>query len=496
MIAALLLSLAIAQTETSTPAQTFTSTPARSHSNEFVKGELANAGSIRLVPRESFIGARLGFLLQDTTLFMSIAPKADLLFLEKKLRISIEIPLNLELYSAANAADGGSGKKGFDDFGRLREQDYDDARDYVKILRAFTYGKKEDPFYFNVGQLHATTIGHGQAMRRYTANLDLDSTKVGAELDAYGGYGGFELTVGDITRGNLFGALVFIKPAALFTENELAKSFSIGAHWTSDQKAPLRLQRGALVGTATAGPVLLDEYDTPLADTRAVNIIGFDSELKVYRTDSTDLKTYADFSMLGGGGNGLTLGMLGRFNFRGEKSLQLLRTRVELRTYDPDFQPSYFDTLYEFQKYQFISDADNESPIAPTKLDYIKNRGGSRRFGLYLEASYSLVDWFVVAAAIEVASGGDDSNLMLHAEVPLEFLDLFVTYQQRQVDRLFSFDINDVLFAGARLQLLPILFVNGSVQKNFVWDRAKFAGLGGYEEQLSWHVDVEAGFEF
>ena len=84
----------------------------------------------------------------------------------------------------------------------------------------------------------------------------------------------------------------------------------------------------------------------------------------------------------------------------------------------------------------------------------------------------------------------------LKNELPLRFLDIFVTYQQRDLDKLFTFDINDVLFAGARLQLLPFLFVNGRIQKNFLWDASKFQGLGGYKEQLRYQVDVEFGFEF
>jgi hypothetical protein len=457
----------------------------------FVKGELANAGSVRLIPKESFIGARLGLFLQETTLYLTVAPKADLLLLDEKLRIGIEVPLNLELYNGEDAANEGEAKKGFGKF-RLRKQDWDDTRDFVKILRYFTYGKKEDPFYFNIGQLYATTIGHGQAMRRYAANIDLDSTKVGAELDAYASFGGFELAVADVTRGNLFGGLIFVKPLAPFTDAWLPASLSVGVSFTSDQRAPARLQRGP--GDASIpGPVIVDELNVPQAFTRTVNIYGADAELKLVKTDAVDLKTYADYSKLANAGAGITLGLLGRFNFRGESSLQLVRTRLELRTYDGNFQPSYFDILYELQKYQFITDPNDRAP--PAKLEYITTRDPARRFGVYLEASYALVEWFIFAAAIEVDSKGEDKNLMLHVELPFRYLDLFATYQQRSFDALFSFDVNDVLFAGARLQLLPILFINGRVQKNFVWDVTKFAGLGGYEEQLNYQVDAELGFE-
>ena len=75
------LSLAVAiasQTET-TDTATVTIIPApaaaTSTAGDFVKGEIANAGSIRLVPLKSFIGLRLGALIQDLTLYTTIAPK-------------------------------------------------------------------------------------------------------------------------------------------------------------------------------------------------------------------------------------------------------------------------------------------------------------------------------------------------------------------------------------------------------------------------------------
>lgn len=466
----------------------------------FVKGEITHAGSVRLIPKRSFVGLRVGFLLQepileDTTVFMTIAPKIDLGFLDRMLKVGVEVPLNLEFYSAREAANTGEVKGGFEHFGRLRKEDYDDARDYLKVLRYVSYGRKEDHFYFSMGQLHATTLGHGQVMRRYAANVDINSTKVGAEIDAYGDYAGFEFSLSDVTRANLIAGLAFVKPMALFASDPYVRTISIGVSWATDQKAPFTLRRREPVGVSPVGTVILDEFGTaPQVETRAVNIYGLDAEMKVFRTDSIDLKTYADFSKLIHAGSGATLGVLGRFNFRSGSNLHLLRTRFELRSYAPTFQPSYFDVLYEFQKYQYITDP-NAIDI-PTKLAYITGREGSRRFGVYVEASYALVDWFIFGIALETETAGEDQHLMLHVEVPFRFLDVFATYQQRSLRKLFTFDQNDVVFAGARLQLLPILFLNGRVQKNFVWDRSHLLGLGGYAENINYQLDGEFGFEF
>lgn len=503
VVALLALANPLAETSTATadvsePEPTVTSTPAATA--EFIKGEFAHAGVIRLVPTRSFIGARVGALIQDEKIYLSVAPKADLRFMEGKLQLGIEVPLNLEMYSLQNAADAGSGGGGFDEAGKVREGDYDEARDFVKFLRYLTYGRKEDNLYINVGQLYAATLGHGQVMRRYAGNVDINQTRVGVEVDAYGKYGGFEFFLADVTRGNVFGALGFIKPLSLFTDDPMAQSFSLGVSWATDQRAPYELVRQDAVGTATTGAVISADdgspLNPPLTNTRAVNIIGFDAELKVLKTESVDLKTYADFSMLQGSGSGVALGVLGRFNFRVGKTVHLLRTRLELRTYDSDFVPSYFDSLYEFQKYQFTPDLDAFGPDYTTKLQAIRNRQGPRRYGVYAEATYAIPEWIVFAAVFETESEGQDQHLMLHAEVPWSWLQIFVTYHQRNLSRPFTFDQNDLLYAGARLKLLPILFVNGRVQKAFAWDKSAFDDLGAYSDDLNYQVDVEFGWQF
>jgi hypothetical protein len=85
---------------------------------------------------------------------------------------------------------------------------------------------------------------------------------------------------------------------------------------------------------------------------------------------------------------------------------------------------------------------------------------------------------------------------MLHAELPWKYLHVFATYQQRDFTKLFSFGENDLVFAGARIQILPILFLNGRAQRNLAWDPARYAGLGGYSNQTKYLIDAEFGFEF
>jgi hypothetical protein len=480
-----------------TPEGVVTSTAAEKAAEEiFVKGELAHAGSLRIVPDWSFVGVRLGALLQETTFFAQVAPKLDLQLMDGLLTVGLDAPLNLEVYALEGAADDDPTTGGFAAAGRLRKRDWDEARDFVKILRYLTYGRKEDNLFLSVGQVFANTLGHGQSMRRYQANLDVDQSRIGLELDAYGDLGGFEFMLADVTRGNLFAVLGFVKPLAPFLDGVTARSLSLGVHFASDRQAPAQLRRGAAIGAAPIGPVLTDAVGAPLADREVVSILGVDAELKLLKTRGVDLKTYVDFSHLKGAGSGVALGLLGRFNLRVGRTLHLFRTRIEGRRYDANFVPSYFDTLYEYQKFQFELDPGTTTADFSTKLAHVRGRTGAPRLGAYLEAAYALPGWITLAAAYETDSERQDRHLMLHVEVPLQALSLFATYHQRNLQRFFTLGPNDLVFAGARLQLLPFFFLNGRVQKSFEWDPALFSGLGGYARSLNYQLDGEVGVAF
>ena len=43
---------------------------------------------------------------------------------------------------------------------------------------------------------------------------------------------------------------------------------------------------------------------------------------------------------------------------------------------------------------------------------------------------------------------------------------------------------------------IPILFVNGRLQKNFAWDKTADLARGGFAQNTSYQADVELGFEF
>ena len=148
--------------------------------------------------------------------------------------------------------------KGFVEFEVMRVYFTEDQiEDFLRPLRYFTWGKKEDRFYLDLNRARAFTIGHGQLMRRYSPNVDIDEDNLFAQLDAYSDLGGFELVAGPLPLPRIVGGLLFVKPLGLFSDGYMAKSLSIGVSYLPDLNAPTVLLRQ----TNNAGETLLPVDD-------------------------------------------------------------------------------------------------------------------------------------------------------------------------------------------------------------------------------------------
>jgi hypothetical protein len=495
----------------------------------FLKGELTHLGDVQLVNARTSFGVGLGLTAIDNVYFAVVRPDLNLKF--GQFSLGLGAPLRFEVanlqridLTAGDPLDGIFGNAG-----RFRTEDWDQIEDFVRPLRYVTYGKKEDNVYVDINRVHASTIGHGQLVRRYAPNLDIDEDNIFANVDGYGDYGGVELMAGPFPLPRLLGGLAFIKPMAILNAitplttpgsygDMVAESWSIGVSYVTDLNSPTGLntrfnpadQRLQLVVDA-ANQLVWNNKVNPIGD--VVQGFGIDTELKLLKTDNIDIKVYADYSRLlfpadtsdnqsfaafsGGGG---AVGGLMRVSFgekpvrpieeeeedvragrkpREKKAAHAFRLRLEGRAFEPTYLPSYWNTMYEVDRFQF-GFAENRA-FLPTKIGYLASKiNAPLRAGYYVEAAYAWVDAVGVSASFEDAYplGDDDiiraKNLALHVESQgLGWLQLFATYHFRNFDAanagsIFSFETdNEILYAGARLQILPIMFVNVAAQRSF-----------------------------
>ncbi len=459
--------------------------------SEFVKGELSvYLGSDRLVVKNTRLGVSAGLDAFQQAYYLLLEPMLDLRFLDAKLGIGFVVPLRIKLADFANASTMTDVVK---DLGKLRAEDYDTLHDFGRVLNYVTYGRKEDPLYVSAGQRYASTLGHGAIMRRYAPNLDTNYPRASAQVDAYNGLGGFEAFTNDLLEWNTLGALGFIKPLSpFFKDNVVLSTLSFGVTAVTDRTAPL-----AIV-TDPMGVRQLELEGTRFKTTnRAVTLLGVDVEMKVVKTEHVDVKPYLDFSQLLGGDSGMTAGVLGRFNV-GTSTVNAFRVVAELRSLGSRYQPSYFDTFYEIERFKYVTDrTDPSRAVFIPKGAYLIDHGLGQRTGYYAEASWGIPGRVGLTLALEGLLGATpEKNVIAHLEVPvLDFLQFFASWYKRGVtdfSSLTALDQQTVMYAGARLKILPFLFINGRAYKTFRMDEA----LQDYRDDLGFSVNVEIGYEF
>lgn len=447
-----------------------------------LKGELSLLGQTEFLNPNNFAGASAGYFQLDSVHYLSVTPLVDLHFLENRLHLDFGAPINIALFDPNNG--------GFRAAGRIRTQDWDQWQNFFRIIRRVQYGKKEDHFFVRLSRVGAATLGHGGLMRRYNNNMLFNQPHVGLELDAYNDYVGGEAFISDITfQSQVMGALAFVKPLG-WMDNAVARSLSIGGYYTGDLAAPKALRRDA------DGVVIVDRVEVPRFERTQLHGVGFDAEIKPIRVgDVIDVKVYADFNQFVNYGNGFTFGALGRFNV--PAPFLAIRARVEYRNLGDQYIPSYFDSFYEIQKLQFVTVAP--SSFAPTKLDFLRAQRG-RRNNFYGELQFSWVDKLAIAFAYEGGEGLRQHSLLIHAELTaFDWLRFFATYHKRNFENfgeVFKFEQNDLLFSQVRLELLPILFINGRAMKTFLWDPDVDFGLGGFKNVWDYRADIELGWQW
>ncbi len=485
-----------------------TETEKRDSRPEFVKGELSvYLGSDRLSVKNTRIGVSAGVDRFEDAYYALIEPMIDLRLFDAKLGIGLGVPLRIEIVNFANNP---ATHQPFliERIGRLRTEDYDTFHDFGRILKYVTYGRKEDQIYISAGQRYASSVGHGAITRRYSPSINIDYPRASAQVDMYNDYGGFELMTNDVLEWNQLSGLAFFKPFSFFKpQSLLLKTFSIGVTGGLDWKAPLTVSSDA--SRSRVGP-----DGRPLTTSfKPAGLIGFDAEMKIVKTETVDLKPYVDYSMLLGGDGGFTAGLLGRFNVNaGKNVIHAFRLVAEARFLGSRYAPSYFDTFYEVDRFAYLNkDFRTDTGVGAgqyiPKQRFLLENGLTQRFGYYVEGSWGVRDVVGLTLAIEGTSASPSVNFVAHLELPvLSFLQVFGSYYLRGINSwtelgtptapgskaIGMFGDKSIAFAGARLKILPFLFLNGRVYKTFRVN----ADLGRFDNQFGFAVDLEIGYEF
>lgn len=469
-------------------------------------------GASSIVGSKSRIGVMGGYLrLPEApydTHYLHIDPRIEILW--EKFALSLMVPLNFKLYDAQH---------GTKNMWEIRRRDWDEPSDYSRIVRFIKYGRKDDRLYLNITTLSSSTLGHGTVMRRYIPNVDLNHKSMGIQFDVNHDYIGFQSTASNIFGPPVFGIMPFVRPFAPFSGNLLASSLSIGLTFVADSDAPITLKRINLPNYLFSfpnGKPYVDSSNRLKYDSTFLYIWGIDAHIKVVRTKHVDIKPYIDWSTMKDGGWGFTGGLLWRFSF-GENIKNFFTIRTDYRAFRPDYEPTYFNTFYEFQKYQYFmpsfSDYDYRKGYYPTKLEEVLSRTGEIRNGYYLELNYELSKYFAFGTSIENATGNiystiakdgsqnpiktGNGNFLFYVSLPLPyFLSAHFTYHKIAYTDIANIldlsESNTILLATLKFRPINLIGIYASLQQS--WELDDWTGLYIIVPQVSMGVDLSYYF--
>lgn len=110
-------------------------------------------------------------------------------------------------------------------------ESWDSPSTWLRLIRYVSYAAPYDPFYFRLGELDYTTIGHGSIMSGYS-NYDRRGLRV--NLRKSNNRYGVETMLNDLGNPLIFGGRLFYRPFLRPENNNFITRFELGSTYLTD----------------------------------------------------------------------------------------------------------------------------------------------------------------------------------------------------------------------------------------------------------------------
>jgi hypothetical protein len=248
----------------------------------------------------------------------------------------------------------------FDSEGKLRTENFNEASDYLSIIRYVRYGMKNDPVFVKVGALDYYTLGHGSIVQQYNNSPTYDNRRIGLVVDIDFGKFGVESIFGTFSPAGIFGIRGYVRPLQLTTAADLPiiGNLEVGATFATDLNKNAGIINGGYDHTK-------QEFNVT-EDKGAISIMGFDIGLPLLNSSIADITLYADYSKIFSFGSGVATGVKFDFNL---SSLLQISAKLERRFNNGKYIPSYFNSFHEIQRFNL----DSASGIFTSKAQVLNS---------------------------------------------------------------------------------------------------------------------------
>lgn len=413
------------------------------------RGGVAAEVGYERVDAESFLGLRLKFGYKWTVPQVACAAGAGSSgsSCDTELDLLLQAPLRLRVFGASTP-----------DAPILRREDWDEATDYLKILRRLEYGRAGEPLHARVGALGPISLGHGSVVGHYYNVITANHYRMGAAAEVNTQHGGAQVLVDSVTGPGVVGARAFVRPWAFVDADHFLSRFTVGATYAADIHAPTRL---GVVRTpdASARQVRTDDALNPVVEAdQLTTVLGADVELALIDSATWSLVPYADFVTHTSLGSGVHAGVF--VHNRSLESVEL-GAQFEYRRVGARFLPVYFGPVYQIERYQFAG--WGQAMPAP-KVRATASLGGEAVHGFYGALTARVAELFSASVAFADHEGADNALANFRASLtPHEAVHVGVFYHKQYFDGLADLlDLDGALIASeAHVDLYGPLYVFG-----------------------------------
>ncbi len=251
--------------------------------------------------------------------------------------------------------------------GNIREENFNELSDYLSIIRYLRYGEKHDPVYIKLGALDYYNLGHGSIMYQYNNSPSIDTRKIGLVSDIDFGNFGFESIYSTFAEAGVTAVRGYVRPLRFTTlaNIPIIGNLEVGGTYAVD----FNKYSGVVYvpDYSKAGPVPPvgpTSYALKPEDKGRMQIIGIDLGLPLINSSLFNLQLYSDFTKIINYGGGVATGIMVEMNGLGILNAS---AKLERRFNQAQYIASYFNSMYEIQRYQF----DTASGTFSSKADLL-----------------------------------------------------------------------------------------------------------------------------
>ena len=340
----------------------------------------------------------------------------------------------------------------FDQQGNFRKENYNEFSDYLSIIRYVRYGLKNDPVYVKVGALDYYTLGHGSIIDNYNNSPTFDARRIGMVADIDYGKFGLESIYSNFFQAGLIGIRGYYRPFQFTSQADMPiiGKLELGATFASD----FNDKAGIISGRFDK----VSRKFIPTVDDGSMNIIGLDFGFPILNAGLLDVSFYTDYSKIINFGSGIASGF--RFDINAFGDIRGY-AKFERRFTFGKYLPSYFNSLYEVQRFQ-ADTANGTFKSKAATLASISDRGN----GYAMELGLNVVGLFYVAGNYERLDKDPNSGILhISSEInPVSgFFIARAGYDKINIHGegdIFKLDDRSYLYAEVGYRLVPYMIVS------------------------------------